>query len=109
VLYSPTAKAGSPFTLPGEAWWNLRFGGALGLLLVLGFAAGGIWTVLLERGRFGALAASVLAGYSYILFTRPLRPMLLTTATEMVTAVFVYVAGTARLDPTRLRRVLEPS
>ena len=24
VLHGPNAPAGTPFTLPGEAWWNLR-------------------------------------------------------------------------------------
>ncbi|MBV9213715.1 MAG: hypothetical protein JOZ25_08735, partial [Actinobacteria bacterium] len=106
AMFGPQTAAGTPFTLPGEAWWNFRFGGALAFLLVLGIAGGLVWRALLERGGpAGELAAAVVMGYSYLLFTRPLGPMLLTTLTAAGAAVAVYLAATVRLRPSALRSI----
>jgi hypothetical protein len=105
-LFGRPSVSGTPFTLPGEAWWNLRFGGGLAFLLVLGMLAGITWRTLLQRGGpAGELAAAVLTGYSYLLFTRPLGPMLLTTVTAAGATVAVYLAATVRLRPSALRAI----
>jgi hypothetical protein len=106
-LTGARSKAGYPFTLPGEMWWNLRFGGSLVALLALGLIAGRFWRFLLVRGgAAGELVAAVITGYTYLLLTRPLGPMLLTAATAAVATLVVHLAATLRLDPVALRNRL---
>jgi O-antigen/teichoic acid export membrane protein len=107
-LHGPAVTSGNPFTLPGEMWWNLRFGGAVAGLFALGLLAGLLWRFLLERGgAAGELVAAVVTGYSYLIFTRPLGPMLLTAVTAAVAALAVHVAATVRANRVALRARLD--
>lgn len=103
-LWGVPVAAGNPFTLPGEMWWNLRFPGALAALLVIGLLGGWLWRFLLARCRAaGELMAAVLTGYSYLIFTRPLAAMLLTTAIAAFTALAVHLAASVGLRPALAR------
>jgi O-antigen/teichoic acid export membrane protein len=107
-LHGVGVTSGNPFTLPGEMWWNLRFGGAVAGLLLLGMLTGLLWRLLLERGgAAGELVTAVLTGYSYLIFTRPLGPMLLTAVTAAVAALAVHLAATVRVDRVALRARLD--
>jgi hypothetical protein len=95
ALYGSSAAAGTPFTLPGEAYWNSGFPLSLVVLLVLGLAAGLAWRFLSEReSALASVSSALLVGYSYLLLTRPLAAMLLMTAMAIAAgAVCCAVAG----------------
>lgn len=78
ALYGEGTATGTPFTLAGEAFWNFGFAGGLLAMLFLGALWGAAWRRLLSaHGRLTALPAALLFGWSYLIVTRPLGPMLL--------------------------------
>jgi oligosaccharide repeat unit polymerase len=102
-------RAGTPFTLAGELFWNFGVAGVLVGMAVLGGILGLCWRAL-KRGRSGAapLVAAALVGYSYLIFTRPLGPMLLTLAMGLIGLLVVGAMtgllripaiGSARMGP----------
>jgi O-antigen/teichoic acid export membrane protein len=94
VTAGPQSRAGTPFTLPGELFWNFGVTGIVIGMTLLGLVAGVGWRVL--RGRHGpvaSIAAAVLVGYSYLLLTRPLGPMLLTLTMALAALAVVAALG----------------
>jgi oligosaccharide repeat unit polymerase len=101
-IVGPGASAGTPFTLAGELFWNFGVPGTLVGMALLGGVVGLAWR-LLGRGSSSAaaLVSALLVGYSYLLLTRPLGPMLLTFAMALAgVAIVVALAGLVQL-PSR--------
>lgn len=105
-LYGKDSEAGSPFTLAGELLWNFGRAGALVGMVLVGILAGLLWRFLLVRGA-GVLylGAALLFGYSYLILTRPLGPMLLTTAFGFF-GVALAAGAMGVLDPQAIARQL---
>ena len=106
VLYGPTTSAGTPFTLPGELWWNF---GWLGVLLgapALGFAAGSAWWRWSGGDGVLTVAAVVAGAYAYILLTRPWAAMTMTTFIGVGTVILIGVRPAAVVASAR--RTLRP-
>jgi oligosaccharide repeat unit polymerase len=84
-VYGAGTKAGTPFTIAGELFWNYGELGAIIGMFVFGVIAGLAWT-LIRRRASGAwmVACATLVGYSYLVLTRPLGPMLLTLAEALL-------------------------
>lgn len=90
VTVGPHRRAGTPFTLPGELFWNFGVTGIVIGMSLLGLVAGAGWRVLCARpGPVAAIAAAVLVGNSYLLLTRPLGPMLLTLTMALAALAIV--------------------
>jgi hypothetical protein len=105
-LYGDGASAGTPFTLVGELYWNFGFGGALLAMAVAGALAGLGWRALLAlRPPFFDVVRATVTGYTYLLLTRPVGPMMLTLAFGLVgVGVAAFAIGTVELGPI-LRRL----
>ena len=85
ALYGQGTKAGTPFTLAGELFWNYGIAGVFIGMALLGALAGAIWGVLRKNATGARLVGCAMAvGYSYLVLTRPLGPMLLTLAMALV-------------------------
>ena len=85
AIYGQNTKAGTPFTIAGELFWNYGIAGVFIGMALLGGLAGLGWGALRSRARgAGVVACAVIVGYSYLLLTRPLGPMLLTLAMALV-------------------------
>jgi O-antigen/teichoic acid export membrane protein len=105
VLYGAGAPAGTPFTIAGEAYWNFGLEGAIAALFLLGAAAGLLWRSLSTRPEpLAAVATSLLYGYTYLVLTRPLAPMLLTTALAIAAAAIACGLGGLWDPRAELRR-----
>lgn len=103
TLYGPSARAGTPFTVAGELYWNFALPGLVLGMALLGGLFGGVWGFLRRRSRgLWTVVGAVVVGYSYLLFTRPLGPMLLTLAMALV-GVTVACALTGVLGLSRPR------
>jgi O-antigen/teichoic acid export membrane protein len=99
VTVGPQRRAGTPFTLPGELFWNFGVAGIVLGMSLLGLAAGFGWRALRSHsGPVAQVAAALFVGYTYLLLTRPLGPMLLTLA--MALAALAVVAALGGLVPT---------
>jgi hypothetical protein len=85
AIYGKGTKAGTPFTIAGELFWNYGEVGAIIGMAVFGVIAGLAWT-LVRRRASGAwmVACAALVGYSYLVLTRPLGPMLLTLVEALI-------------------------
>lgn len=93
-VYGPGTKAGTPFTLPGEAYWNFGLWGGLAAMCVLGGAGGLMWRWLQRQGSIlPGLAASLVYGYTYLVLTRPLAAMVMTTALAVAAAGAACLLG----------------
>ena len=100
-ILGPGTRAGTPFTLAGELFWNFGVAGMLAGMALFGGILGLCWRAL-KRADSGAarLAAATLVGYSYLVFTRPLGPMLLTLAMALAGMLLVgAMTGLLRLPP----------
>jgi oligosaccharide repeat unit polymerase len=85
AVYGGGTKAGTPFTLAGELFWNYGIAGVFIGMALLGALAGAIWSVLRRHATGAGLVGCAMAvGYSYLVLTRPLGPMLLTLAMALV-------------------------
>jgi oligosaccharide repeat unit polymerase len=85
AIYGGGTQAGTPFTLAGELFWNYGVAGVLIGMALLGALAGLGWSALRRRATgAGVVACAVVVGYTYLLLTRPLGPMLLTLAMALV-------------------------
>jgi O-antigen/teichoic acid export membrane protein len=105
AVFGPDSRAGTPFTLAGELYWNYGIAGVLAGMTMLGAVGGAGWRVLRSRRSGGAtVAAAALVGYSYLLLTRPLGPMLLTTVMALV-AILILAALAGLLQPSHAIRV----
>jgi hypothetical protein len=98
AVSGPERRAGTPFTLAGELYWNYGVAGVLVGMTLLGALGAAGWRALRSRAGGGAtVAAAAVVGYSYLLLTRPLGPMLLTTVMALVAIVIVALpAGLLR-------------
>lgn len=104
ALFGPDGRAGTPFTLAGELYWNYGIAGVLLGMTILGAVGAAGWGALRSRRSGGAtVAAAALVGYSYLLLTRPLGPMLLTTVMALVAILIVATLG-GLLQPRRTIR-----
>jgi hypothetical protein len=96
------ARAGTPFTLPGELYWNFGAAGVALGMAALGALYGLLWR-LVASGRTAQrhLLAALLVGFTYLLLTRPLAPMVQTTTVAAVALFSVLGLGrlTERLRP----------
>jgi hypothetical protein len=105
-IYGPRAAAGTPFTLPGELYWNFGAAGVTVGMIVLGLLAGLGWRALSSspRGEIQVLAA-VMVGFTYFLLTRPLAPMVQVTAVAAVaTLAMLGLASFAWLRPAASKK-----
>ena len=85
IVYGEGARAGTPFTLAGELFWNFGVSGVLVGMALLGGLAGLAWgTLAARRTPTAGVAASLVVGYSYLVLTRPLGAMFLTLAMALV-------------------------
>lgn len=103
-IYGPETRAGTPPTLVGEMYWNFGLYGGTLILLGFGIAAGRLWWRWSRIPRPTALSETsvcVSLGYGYLLLTRPLAAMALTTA-EALLAVLVAAVLAGVLDPRRM-------
>jgi hypothetical protein len=101
AVHGEDHDSGNPFTLAGELWWNHGVAGVLVGMTLLGAAGGLGWRALYGRpAGAGAVAGALVVGYSYLLFTRPLGPMLLTSAMALV-ALLVVATLAAVLERRR--------
>jgi len=89
VLYGPTTAAGTPFTVPGELWWNFGMAGVLLGCAGLGFGAGSVWWKWRLRSGTAMVASTLFGAYTYLLLTRPLGAMALTTTVAIGAVVLV--------------------
>lgn len=90
-VYGAGSRAGTPFTLAGELFWNFGMAGVLVGMAAFGAAAGLAWRALTRRTTSAAaIVTAIVFGYSYLVLTRPLGPMLLTLA--MALAGFLAAA-----------------
>jgi oligosaccharide repeat unit polymerase len=107
AIYGHGSKAGTPFTLAGELFWNYGIAGVLIGMALLGGLAGSIWGLLRRNAAgVGLVACAMAVGYSYLVLTRPLGPMLLTLAMALVgLAVAAALAGLVRV-PAPFRQKL---
>jgi hypothetical protein len=78
VLYGSQTTAGTPFTLPGELWWDFGWLGVLVFCPLAGYGLGALWWRASARSGTGQVLVAVLGGYAYLLLTRPLAAMVLT-------------------------------
>lgn len=93
-LYGSDARAGTPFTLSGELFWNFGAAGVTLGMAALGLLAGLGWRVLaLSRRREAPLVAALVVGCSYFLLTRPLAPMLQMTVVAVVALLAAYASA----------------
>ncbi|HVF77394.1 MAG TPA: hypothetical protein VNA28_03775 [Solirubrobacteraceae bacterium] len=102
VLYGPSTLAGTPFTLPGELWWNF---GWLGVVLgcpLLGFVFGSAWWRWSGSEGVRAVAVAVAGAYGYLLLTRPLAAMTLTTIIGVGTVLLIAARSRAETALTRV-------
>jgi O-antigen/teichoic acid export membrane protein len=96
VLYGPGTVTGTPFMLSGELYWNFGPWGVLAMFL-LGLSWGALWRLLVRRlTSTTALVAGTMFAYSYLILTRPLGAMLLTTG--MAVAGVVAAGWACSLD-----------
>jgi hypothetical protein len=85
AVYGGGTKAGTPFTLAGELFWNYGIAGVFIGMALLGALAGAVWGLLRRHATGAGLVACAMAvGYTYLVLTRPLGPMLLTLAMALV-------------------------
>ena len=99
-IYGPTAAAGTPFTLPGELYWNFGPAGVTIGMVVLGLLAGLGWRALSSSRRAAAqMLAALVVGFTYFLLTRPLAPMVQITTVAAV--AFLAMLGLASFRPLR--------
>nr|MBA3261998.1 hypothetical protein [Thermoleophilaceae bacterium] len=85
AIYGPGTEAGTPFTIAGELFWNYGVAGVFVGMALLGGLAGLGWGALRRHATgAGLVGCAVIVGYSYLLLTRPLGPMLLTLAMALV-------------------------
>jgi hypothetical protein len=85
AIYGRGTQAGTPFTLAGELFWNYGVAGVFIGMALLGALAGLGWSALRRRATgAGVVACALVVGYTYLLLTRPLGPMLLTLAMALV-------------------------
>jgi hypothetical protein len=98
ALFGGETRAGTPFTLAGEFFWNYGVAGVLVGMTLLGALGGLGWRVIRNRGGGAAtVAGALVVGYSYLLLTRPLGPMLLTAVMALVAlGVVAALAGLIR-------------
>lgn len=101
-----SARAGTPFTLAGELYWNFGWPAACTLLVAVGALGGAGWGLLRRRhGRRPELVRAIAFGYSYLLLTRPLGAMLLTTGLAVAAAWIVVTAAERGVRPKTLWRM----
>jgi oligosaccharide repeat unit polymerase len=95
AVYGGGTNAGTPFTLAGELFWNYGIAGVFIGMALLGALAGAVWGLLRRHATGAGLVACAMAvGYTYLVLTRPLGPMLLTLAMALVgLAVAAALAG----------------
>ena len=104
ALYGKETVAGTPFTVPGELFWNFGVIGVLVGMALAGALAGLGWQALGGRGGTTAsVASAATVGYSYLLLTRPLGAMLLTLAMALA-AIGLAAVGTGLLNVHGLMR-----
>ncbi|WDT94130.1 hypothetical protein JDY09_02435 [Thermoleophilum album] len=97
ALLGASGKAGTPFTIVGEMYWNFGWIGGLVALAAFGAVAGaGWWRLVRSSGRKRLLVGTLVLGYSYLLLTRPLGAMAMTAAIGLV-ALLVVVLLAERL------------
>lgn len=90
AIYGPASRAGTPFTLAGELYWNFGVAGMLAGMALLGALFGAVWAFLRRRPRgMWPVVGAVVVGYTYLILTRPLGPMLLTLAMALAGVVVV--------------------
>ena len=105
TLYGPGTVAGTPFTLPGEFWWNVGLVPMLAWMAALGLLAGALWRRAAARhGAVARVGLAILAGYAYLLFTRPLAPMTLNVVVALAAPLAIWAAAHARRPQLRIRR-----
>ncbi len=101
-----SARAGTPFTLAGELYWNFGWPAACALLVAVGALSGAGWALLgRRRGRRPELVRAIAFGYSYLLLTRPLGAMLLTTGLAVAAGWIVVTAAERGVRPKTLWRM----
>jgi hypothetical protein len=105
AIYGPGTEAGTPFTLAGELFWNYGIAGVLLGMAAFGALGGMVFSALRSRATgVGIVGCAVLVGYSYLVLTRPLGPMLLTLAMAVVAlTAAALLAGLASV-PAPLRQ-----
>lgn len=105
VVYGQESRAGSPFTIAGELFWNFGLAGVAVGMALLGALSGLGWRVLRRwSGAAAIVAGAVVVGYSYLLFTRPLGAMILTLAMALAAiAVASALTGLINIQATALR------
>jgi O-antigen/teichoic acid export membrane protein len=90
ALFGRESRAGTPFTLVGEFFWNYGIAGVLVGMTLLGGLGGVGWRALRNHGGgLATVAGALVVGYSYLLLTRPLGPMLLTAVMALVALCLV--------------------
>lgn len=104
VLYGQGAAAGTPMTLAGEAYWNFGTAGGIAAMLALGAVFGLVWRAI---GRLPVAPRQLLSalcfGYAYLLLTRPLGPMVLTTVAAAIgLCLAAFAAGLVQVPRRRL-------
>jgi hypothetical protein len=106
AIYGKDVDAGTPFTLAGELFWNYGVAGVFIGMALLGGLAGLVWGAVRKHAAGARLVACAMAvGYTYLLLTRPLGPMLLTLAMALGgLLVAAILAGVVRVPaPFRQR------
>jgi O-antigen/teichoic acid export membrane protein len=117
TLYGPGTATGTPFTLPGEAFWNVGTVWAPLALLLLGVVLGLGWGLLEARSDpLSGVVSALTFGYGYLLLTRPLAAMTLGLAMALI-GLLAAAAVAGSWSPRelagralwRLRRTVRPS
>lgn len=109
-LYGPTTTAGTPFTLAGELFWNFGAAWAVIIAAIAGLLTGSAWWRWGQRSGWPGLINAMVLGYTYLILTRPLAPMVQTTTFALV-ALFVAVLASdivswrPAVSPVRKRSV----
>jgi len=104
ALLGSGGRAGTPFTIVGELYWNFGWLGAFVAAAILGSGAGAGWYALVRTAsRTRQLVAALVLGYSYLLFTRPLGAMAMTASLAVVALVLVAVLAERLPLPDRAK------